>query len=227
MQVTLEHVGIQREGRWILRDISLEVKAGQIVTLIGPNGSGKTTLLRALLGLIPLTTGSIKKKPGLRIGYMPQQLHIETTLPLTVQRFLSLAPSYQKGIIEMLRIEGLLDKPMQILSGGEMQRVLLARALMNNPECLVLDEPIQGVDIHGQEEFYRLILDARARLNCSVIMVSHDLHVVMAKTDHVVCLNQHICCSGTPEAVKLDPAFIHLFGESAAFYAHKHDHQHP
>lgn len=227
MQLRLDNLGIQRDGRWILRDISLQIDAGQIITLVGPNGCGKTTLLRALLGLTQPTTGRIEKKPNLRIGYMPQKLHIEPTLPLTVARFLSLGPAYQEDVLDTLRIKTLLEKPMQVLSGGEAQRVLLARALMNNPECLVLDEPLQGVDVNGQAEFYRLILDAREQLNCSVLMVSHDLHVVMAKTDQVVCLNHHICCSGTPEAVKLDPAFIHLFGESAAFYAHKHDHEHP
>ncbi|MFI4956290.1 MAG: ATP-binding cassette domain-containing protein [Gammaproteobacteria bacterium] len=222
----LDNLGIQRDGRWILRDISLQIDAGQIITLVGPNGCGKTTLLRALLGLTPLSTGRIEKKPGLRIGYMPQKLHIEPTLPLTVARFLSLGPAFSQEVLDTLRVTSLLDKSMHVLSGGELQRVLLARALMNNPEFLVLDEPLQGVDVNGQAEFYRHILDARARLNCSILMVSHDLHVVMAKTDQVVCLNHHICCSGTPEAVKLDPAFIHLFGESAAFYAHKHDHQH-
>ena len=222
----LDNLGIQRDGRWILRDISLQIDAGQIVTLVGPNGCGKTTLLRALLGLIPLTTGRIEKKPDLRIGYMPQKLHIEATMPLTVARFLSLGPAFSEEVLGTLRITSLLDKSMHVLSGGELQRVLLARALMNNPEFLVLDEPLQGVDVNGQSEFYRHILEARARLNCSILMVSHDLHVVMAKTDQVVCLNHHICCSGTPEAVKMDPAFIHLFGDSAALYAHKHDHQH-
>ncbi len=226
MHLRLDNLGVQRDGRWILRDISLQMDAGQIITLIGPNGCGKTTLLRAMLGLIPLTTGRIEKKPGLRIGFMPQKLHIDPTLPLTVGRFLTLGPAYDHAVLEDVRVTHLIDKSMHVLSGGELQRVLLARALMNKPDCLILDEPLQGVDVNGQTEFYRLILAARDRLHCSVLMVSHDLHVVMAKTDQVVCLNHHICCSGTPEAVKLDPAFIHLFGESAAIYAHKHDHEH-
>ncbi len=226
MQLRLENVGIQQKGRWILRDISLQIDAGQIITLIGPNGCGKTTLLRALLQLIPLTTGKIEKKQGLRIGYMPQKLYIDPTLPLTVQRFLQLSPAFNETVLEKLRVKPLLEKSMHVLSGGESQRVLLARALMNQPECLVLDEPLQGVDVNGQAAFYDLILEARQSLQCSVLMVSHDLHVVMAKTDQVVCLNHHICCSGTPEMVTLDPAFIHLFGENAAWYAHKHDHHH-
>ncbi len=228
--IEIKQLGVKQQGRWILKDISLTIAPGEIVTLVGPNGCGKTTLVRALLGLMPISTGSISLPDDLSIGYMPQACHIDPTLPITVQRFLSLSGMpIDAALNKKLRIQRLLKQPMQVLSGGELQRVLMARALMRKPKLLVLDEPVQGVDVTGQAKLYDLITQARDELGCSVLMVSHDLHIVMAKTDKVICLNQHICCSGTPEAVQKDPAYINLFGTAAeklAVYTHDHDHDH-
>lgn len=216
----------------VLEDIHLKVHPGEVVTLIGPNGAGKSTLIQAVLGLIHPIEGDIYKKPGLRMGYMPQKLFIEPYMPLNVRRFLALAPikfSFDE-IVEELGIRSLLDSSMQNISGGECQRVLLARALLSRPELLVLDEPAQGVDILGQQDLYRLIIDIRNRWKCGILMVSHDLHLVMAGTDSVICLNKHVCCSGLPDAVTQHPEFLKLFGVQAptelALYTHTHDHRH-
>jgi len=221
-------------GRQLLHQVSLQLMAGEILTIIGPNGAGKTTLIRVALGLQPPTSGKIWRQAGMTIGYMPQRLHLDPTFPLTVKRFLSMGDKNQRDkIIPLLRevgAEQVLTSPMQNLSGGEMQRVVLARALMRDPDLLVLDEPVQGVDVHGQIELYQLITRIRDRRGCAVMMVSHDLHLVMAATDRVLCLNQHICCSGTPEAVTNDPAYAELFGPQAvknlAFYSHDQSHRH-
>ncbi len=218
----------------VLQDINLEINAGEIVTLVGPNGSGKTTLVKALLGLLPLTSGKIWRAPNLLIGYMPQKLQVHPTMPLTVRRFLQLVPSASLAAIKSALTETgalrVLDSPIQRISGGELQRVLLARALLRQPQILVLDEPVQGVDVNGQLELYQLIGRLRERYGCAVLMVSHDLHLVMRATDRVICLNRHICCSGEPEQISHDPAFIELFGHKAAqdlaVYHHAHDHVH-
>lgn len=185
--------------------MSLELKPGKILTLLGPNGAGKSTLVRVVLGLVTPDEGVIKRNGKLRIGYVPQKLYLDTTLPLTVNRFLRLRPgTHKEDILPALkRVQAghLINAPMQKLSGGETQRVLLARALLNRPQLLVLDEPTQGVDVNGQVALYDLIDQLRRELDCGVLMVSHDLHLVMAKTDEVLCLNHHICCSGTPEVV--------------------------
>lgn len=226
-------IGVVRQKRHILRGASLHIDQGEIVTLIGPNGAGKTTLVRSVLGLIKPDSGTIVRKPDLRVGYMPQKLHIEASLPLTVARFLSLSGGNQRALVEALELVGiqhLHQQPMQSLSGGETQRVLLARALLRKPELLVLDEPVQGVDVAGQTALYRLITEVRNQRGCGVLMVSHDLHLVMATTDTVVCLNQHVCCHGHPEKVSSHPAYLELFGEAAsaevAMYTHHHDHEH-
>lgn len=231
-------LSVIRNGRHILQNAGLTLEAGKIVTLIGPNGAGKTTLVRSVLGLIKVDQGVIEKAPDLRIGYMPQKLHIDASLPLTVTRFLALGGKPRVNLDEILRLTGitqLVSMPMQSLSGGETQRVLLARALLRDPQLLVLDEPVQGVDVTGQSALYALINDIRRTRHCGVLLVSHDLHLVMATTDTVICLNQHICCHGHPEQVTADPAYLALFGEQfaagqpspqVALYTHHHDHQH-
>lgn len=231
--LTLERVGLRRHGNAILEDISLQVRRGEIVTLIGPNGAGKTSLVRIVLGLLKADSGDIQRQPRLRIGYMPQKMQIDATLPLTVLRFLLLAPKVKRAAaLEALAEVGaahLAQRPLQQVSGGEQQRILLARALLRRPDLLVLDEPVQGVDVNGQIELYQLITRLRDRYGCGVLMVSHDLHLVMATTNTVVCLNRHVCCSGRPEQVSTDPAFVALFGKQAsalAVYNHHHDHSH-
>lgn len=231
--IRLEQVGVTFADQNVLDNIDLSVEPGQIVTLIGPNGAGKTTLVRAVLGLLKPDSGSVWRKPKLRIGYMPQKLHVDPTLPLSVLRFLRLVPGVDRtraqAALKEVGAEQVIDSPVQSISGGEMQRVLLARALLREPELLVLDEPVQGVDVDGQAELYSLITRLRDRHGCGVLMVSHDLHLVMSTTDQVVCLNRHVCCSGHPEQVSGDPAFVELFGKNAqslAIYHHRHDHAH-
>lgn len=231
----LKDVSIQFGDRPLLEHINMSLHQGEIVTLIGPNGSGKSTLIRTLLGLQSPTTGDVIRHATLRIGYMPQKLHIDPTLPLTVRHFLGLVRGVDKRDIrpalEKVGIPHLEQAQVQVLSGGETQRLLLARALLNKPNLLVLDEPVQGVDVNGQVELYHLIASIRDELNCGVLMISHDLHLVMAQTDTVVCINQHVCCSGSPQHVKGHPAYQALFGvpgaeDSIAIYAHSHDHVH-
>jgi zinc transport system ATP-binding protein len=231
--ISLERVGVTFAGQNMLQSVELNVRPGEIVTLIGPNGAGKTTLVRVVLGLLKANNGSVWRKPKLRIGYMPQKLHVDPTLPLSVLRFLRLVPGASRANVESALAEvgasHVIDSPLQGVSGGELQRVLLARALLRKPELLVLDEPVQGVDVAGQAELYRLITQLRDRYGCGVLMVSHDLHLVMSTTDQVVCLNRHVCCSGHPEQVSFDPAFVELFGQDAkslAIYTHHHDHEH-
>ncbi len=221
-------------GNTVLSNVDLAVSEREIVTLIGPNGSGKSTLVRLVLGLLEADRGHVFLRPGLRIGYMPQRLVIADALPLTVDRFLRLggtAPRRARmAALGEVAVSRLADSPIQKISGGEMQRVLLARALLREPDLLVLDEPAQGVDMTGQAELFKLITDIRDRRGCGVLMVSHDLHLVMASTDTVVCLNHHVCCTGHPETVTRHPAYIELFGplatEELAVYTHRHDHHH-
>jgi zinc transport system ATP-binding protein len=232
--VTLENVSISFDQRQVLSGVSLELHPGKILTLLGPNGAGKSTLVRVVLGLLAPSSGRVSRSAGLRIGYVPQKLHIDPTLPVTVERFMRLSRGarIQDILPALKRVQAghLLTSPLQKLSGGETQRVLLARALLNQPQLLVLDEPTQGVDVNGQVALYDLINQLRHELNCAVLMVSHDLHLVMAKTDEVLCLNHHICCSGTPEAVSQHPEFIAMFGprgaQELAIYRHHHNHRH-
>ena len=220
--------------RLLLENVNLKVGPGEILTVIGPNGAGKTTLLRVALGLQKPTVGTVKRQSGLSIGYMPQRLHLDPTFPLTVKRFMALAcnndPDKIRSLLSEVGADHVVDSAVQTLSGGELQRVLLARALVREPELLVLDEPVQGVDVHGQVELYQMISRIRNQRGCAVLMVSHDLHLVMAATDQVLCLNRHICCSGTPESVTNDPAFVELFGSAAvqsmAIYVHDKNHHH-
>ncbi|WP_067515803.1 zinc ABC transporter ATP-binding protein ZnuC [Endozoicomonas ascidiicola] len=234
--IDLKDIWMKYQSKDVLTGVSLQVHPGEIVTLIGPNGAGKTTLVRIALGLQEPSAGQRTLQKGLRIGYMPQKLHINQMMPLTVDRFLQLTGCRLTAIKDALAKTGvvhLLNSPMQSLSGGEMQRVLLARALLHKPHLLVLDEPVQGVDITGQRELYKLINDIREepreKKRCAVFMVSHDLHLVMASTDRVVCVNQHVCCSGHPQQVREHPAYQRLFGimpDELAVYEHHHDHQH-
>jgi zinc transport system ATP-binding protein len=226
-------IGYRIAGRQILNNIDLELLPDKILTLIGPNGAGKTTLIRLLLGLSPLQSGEIKRKPGLRIGYVPQRVIIEDTMPLRVRDFLRLAGKYSVAEMQQALVaveaESAFASPIQKISGGELQRVLLARALLKKPELLVLDEPAQGVDVVGQQALYNLISSLREKHDCSVLMVSHDLHLVMAATDTVVCLNHHVCCTGHPEDVSGHPEYLRIFGntlEGLAVYSHHHDHAH-
>ena len=228
-----KQLSVIRGNRTLVDRADLTVHAGEIVTLIGPNGAGKTTLVRALLGLMSFNSGELVQQPGLRIGYMPQKLHIDPSLPLTVKRFLALGGSKLSAITDALSRTGahhLLEQHLQALSGGETQRVLLARALLRNPQLLVLDEPVQGVDVAGQAALYTLINELRHELGGGVLLISHDLHLVMANTDTVVCLNGHVCCQGHPSQVTVDPAYLELFGHRAeahiALYTHHHDHAH-
>ena len=232
--VTVHGLGVRQGGRAVLSGVDLEIAGGEIVSLIGPNGAGKTTLIRALLGLIPHQAGRVDAAPGLVIGYMPQHLAIDPVLPIAVSRFLRMAAKAGRDeIAEVLGETGvphLREAQVQTLSGGEFQRVLLARALLRNPDLLVLDEPAQQVDFQGQIDMFELIEQLRTRRGCGVLVVSHDLHMVMRATDRVLCLNGHICCSGAPEAVSEHPEYVALFGpraaESVALYHHHHRHEH-
>ncbi len=224
------------EGKKILDNISLSIEASKIITIIGPNGSGKTTLVRAMLGLINPSSGSIWFSPKLKIGYMPQKLHLNKNLPLTVLDFLRLeiGAKIDKAIldkaIEEIGIEKVLNFDLRKISGGEMQKTLLAKALLNCPNLLILDEPIGGLDINGQIEFYKLIDKLRVEKNISILIISHDLHTVMRRTDHVICLHHHICCEGAPEFVNKQPYFSHAFDnetlQTLSIYEHHHDHKH-
>ncbi|MDP8162451.1 zinc ABC transporter ATP-binding protein ZnuC [Pasteurella skyensis] len=232
--VSLKDINIYFNTLHILQDIHLDIYPNSITTIVGPNGGGKSTLLKILLKLITPTTGEVIHTKDLRIGYVPQKLHIEHSIPINVQRFLALKPNSSNKMIEealsLFSIQHLAKSHLQQLSGGEMQRVLLARAMLNKPQLLVLDEPMQGVDITGQAELYQLLNTMRDMLNCAILMVSHDLNIVMANTDEVLCINHHICCSGTPEKITNDPKFIHLFGDqfskNIAVYSHDHNHHH-
>lgn len=238
--VTAKNIFYQRGGRKIIHNVDLTLKKGLIYTLIGPNGAGKSTLVKLLIGLNKPDQGSIERNKSLRVGYVPQKIQLDKNLPLTVERFLSFANSRAsskdkakaeiQSVLAQMNIEHLASSFMFSLSGGEQQRVLLARAMLRKPNLLVLDEPVQGVDVKGQGELYQLIGSIRDRYQCGVLMVSHDLHLVMSATDEVICLNQHICCHGHPDSVSKDPEYLRLFGiseaDNIAVYTHHHDHHH-
>lgn len=232
--VELVNAGIQRGGRWLVRGVDLSVRREEIVTLIGPNGSGKSTTVKMALGVWKPDEGSVKVRPSLRVGYVPQKVAVDWTLPLSVERLMSLTgPLPQARIQEAMAAAGIEHRAkaeVQTLSGGEFQRALLARALARDPDLLVLDEPVQGVDFTGEIAIYQLIREIRDRTGCGVLLISHDLHVVMAETDTVVCLNGHVCCRGAPAQVLASPEYLRLFGaraaETLAIYRHDHDHTH-
>jgi zinc transport system ATP-binding protein len=232
--VSARGLSLMRSGRTILDHVDLAVGAGEIVTLIGPNGAGKTTLVRLLLGLEKPGGGEIWRAPGLVVGYVPQRFEADPAIPLTAARFVMLGggkdPRRVARALEEVGAGAVKDRQLSRLSGGELQRVVLARALMRDPQLLVLDEPVRGVDFNGEAELYALIGRLRSQRGLGVLLVSHDLHVVMAQSDRVICLNQHVCCSGVPEAVARHDAYVALFGAQAArafaLYSHHHDHQH-
>ena len=227
-------IGLKRGTKTILEHIDLDIGPREIVTLIGPNGAGKTSLVRVLLGLVPPDTGHVHRKAGLRTGYAPQRFDLTPAIPLTVNRFLRLggahAASQAADVLAEVGAPDLGLAELANLSGGELQRVVLARALLRDPELLVLDEPVRGVDFAGEAELYSLISKLRSTRGVGVLLVSHDLHVVMAQSDRVICLNRHVCCHGVPQSVAQHPEYARLFGPQAAralgLYQHAHDHAH-
>jgi len=229
----VENASFSKNNKWLVKDVSLEVKQGEIVTLIGPNGSGKSTTAKIALGIYKDIEGKVKKFTN-KIGYVPQKISIDWTLPIRVIDFMSITnepTDKQKSIaLNLTGVEHLKNKSLSDLSGGEFQRVLIARAIAKQPELLVLDEPVQGVDFKGEIALYELIKKISEELNCGILLISHDLHVVMSATDFVVCLNGHVCCSGTPQAVAKNNEYKELFGDRAStilsLYEHKHDHIH-
>lgn len=232
--VEMKGLCLKRGGAEVLHDINLSVEAGEIITVLGPNGSGKSTLLKAIVGALDPAHGKIIRRHDLRIGYVPQRLHIDPSLPLTVRRFLSLPQRVSKKIareaLERAGVPELIERQIIDLSSGQLQRVLLARALMGTPNLLLLDEATQGLDQPGSAAFYKRIEQVRNETGCAVMMVSHELHVVMSASDRVICLNGHVCCHGTPDVVASAPEYRALFGSGTegalALYRHRHDHDH-
>ncbi len=229
----VKKVAYTKRDKKILTDVSLSLHSREIITLIGPNGAGKTSLIRILLGLSKASSGMVERKPNLSVGYVPQRINIPEVMPLRVYDFLNLTAKCSheacREILAQVSCEYLLLSPMQDISGGEMKRVLLARALLKKPQLLVLDEPASGMDIMGQQSLYDMIKNIRDNYNCCILMVSHDLHLVMAATDRVICLNTHVCCTGHPDDVSEDPEYLKLFGgaiDGLALYSHHHDHEH-
>lgn len=232
--IDAQNIEFGHGGQSVLQGVNLALHPGEIVTIVGPNGSGKSTLLRVLIGALQPRKGKVTRANGLRIGYVPQKLHIDPTLPITVRRFLSLPKAVDHAAaddaLQTAGVTGIAERQMAALSGGQFQRVLLARAILGRPDVLMLDEATQGLDQPGSAAFYRQIDAVRRDLGCAVLMVSHELHVVMSASDRVICLNGHICCEGTPEVVSAAPAYRELFGTGTggalALYRHDHDHGH-
>ncbi len=231
---SLDAAGINRGGRWLVRGVDMTVESGEIVSLIGPNGSGKSTTAKMILGIFPPDEGTASRHSHLSVGYVPQKVSFDWSLPLTVDRFMKLTGRVSSTDIDWALSETVTShlkrEEMRTLSGGEFQRVMLARSIVRKPNLLVLDEPIQGIDFTGEIAIYELIKHIRDELHCGVILISHDLHVVMAATDQVICLNGHVCCSGTPDHVASTAAYRELFHTSEdqthALYKHRHDHRH-
>ena len=231
--VQLENVGVYQNNKWLVEDVSLNVEKGKIVTLIGPNGSGKTTTAKIALGIFKNIKGKVKKFTN-KIGYVPQKISIDWTLPIRVTDFMQLTHNLSENEIEnalvLTGVKHLKNNDLRNLSGGEFQRVLMARAISKKPDLLVLDEPVQGVDFKGEIALYELIKMISDKINCGILLISHDLHVVMTATDYVVCLNGHVCCSGSPSAVANNKEYKKLFGDRAStilsVYEHRHDHTH-
>ena len=231
--VKLENAGVHRSSKWLVRGISFEINQGQIVTLIGPNGSGKTTTAKMILNILNADEGLVTGNAN-KIAYVPQKISIDWTMPLRVIDFMKLTSNLNNTQVNesltMTGVDKLLYNQINSLSGGEFQRVLIARAIAKKPDLLVLDEPVQGVDFNGEIALYNLIKEISISLNCGILLISHDMHFVMSTTNHVICLNGHICCSGTPGSVVKNPEYIKLFGEhnseTLSYYQHNHDHSH-
>ena len=231
--VKLENAGVYKSTKWLVRGISFEVNKGQIVTLIGPNGSGKTTTAKMILNILGTSEGFVKSNTN-KMAYVPQKINIDWTMPLRVIDFMKITSSLNNSQItdslNMTGVDKLLYSQIHNLSGGEFQRVLIARAIATKPDLLVLDEPVQGVDFNGEIALYNLIKKISVTLNCGILLISHDMHFVMSTTDHVICLNGHICCSGNPSSIVKNPEYIKLFGEhnseTLSYYQHQHDHSH-
>lgn len=231
--ITARNLSVSHGRRTVLSDVNFTIEPGEIVTIVGPNGSGKSTLLRALLGMLRVS-GEVTKKPGLVVGYVPQKLALDPSLPMPVTSFLNLPKPHslaeQAEVLRRVGVPNVADQQVSELSGGQLQRVLLARALLSKPDILVLDEPTQGLDQNGEAAFYQLIEAVRTETGVAVLMVSHDLHVVMSASDRVICLNGHVCCEGTPHVVRDAPEYRALFGQGTrgalALYQHEHDHEH-
>ena len=231
--VKLENAGVYRSSKWLVRGISLEINQGQIVTLIGPNGSGKTTTAKMILNILNTDEGLVTGNAN-KMAYVPQKINIDWTMPLRVIDFMKITSSLNNTQITeslvMTGVDKLLYNQIHSLSGGEFQRVLIARAIAKKPDLLVLDEPVQGVDFNEEIALYNLIKEISVNLNCGILLISHDMHFVMSTTDHVICLNGHICCSGSPSNVVKNPEYIKLFGEhnseTLSYYQHQHDHSH-
>lgn len=229
--IKISDLDIQYSGKKVLQNLNLSLNEREIVTIVGPNGSGKTTLFKAIIGTATISSGKVELKPNLKIGYVPQQLNIDGSLPLTVSRFLQIAQQNDqkayKNALRVVGIESILGTQVSNLSGGQMQRVLLARAILNRPEVLLLDEATRGLDQPGAAAFYRLVENIRKETGCAILMISHDLHVVMAASDRVICLNGHICCEGAPQTVATSPQYKALFGTDVdgafALYQHSHN----
>ena len=232
--ISVKNLAVSYGPNAVLRNVSLTLDPGEIVTIVGPNGSGKTSLFRGIIGATEATDGTIDRKPGLKIGYVPQRLHIDQTLPITVEGFMRLTGKVPKAqcqfALEAAGVPDLLKRQMTELSGGQFQRVLLARALINHPDVLLLDEATQGLDQPGSAAFYQQIETVRRDTGCAVLMISHELHVVMSASDRVICLNGHVCCEGAPAVVASAPEYRALFGTGTggalALYRHDHDHDH-
>ena len=231
MLCRLENISLEVNQNQILRNISITINKGEIITLIGPNGGGKTSIARILLGILSASSGKIIKDPDLKIGYMPQKISFDSTIPLTSRDFITLSKqnvTIDEDLVKTLNVANILDKQIQDLSGGQLQKILLIKALSHNPDLLVLDEPTQYLDIGAIEDFYSIIDDIKKTRNCSILLISHDLLTIMKKTDSVFCINNHICCSGEPEKVNQHPEYISLFGNKSNFgiYQHHHNHKH-
>ena len=234
MLIEVQSLNVQYGNKKVLENINLSVSSGEIVTIVGPNGSGKTTLFKAIIGSAPITSGKIIMSPSVKVGYVPQVLNVDRSLPLTAERFLSLVNNRNdQGLMrakQILGSEDFLSTQISSLSGGQLQRVLLARALLNDPDVLLLDEATRGLDQPGSAAFYKKIEEIRETTGCAILMISHDLHVVMSASNRVICLNGHICCQGEPKSVAASPEYTSMFGSKVegtfALYQHDHNHSH-